>query len=95
MEISPSFSSAQRIFIWKRKKYKHDGKIKQDKTQFATNIYIYYKNTVKKKFHRPMHGNWSIGKEKRAIQKLSKFTKMMKSCFKKVENNLKTSYNVS
>lgn len=42
-----------------------------------------------------MSGKWSIGKEKKAIQKWSMFTKMLKSCFKKVENNLKTSYNVS
>lgn len=42
-----------------------------------------------------MSGNWSTGKEKEATQKRSKFTKMMKSCFKNVENNLKTSYNVS
>lgn len=42
-----------------------------------------------------MNGNWSIGKEKGAIQKWSTHTKMMKLCFKKVENNLKTPYNVS
>lgn len=77
------------------KKYKHDGKIRQDKAWFATNILHLLQEYSKKRFCRPRSDNWSIGKEKQAIQKWSKFIKMMKSFSKYFKKIKKTFYNVS